>query len=436
MDLKIEDITDADERTISILIRATSEQGRLGLKKRNLKPEFQQLIDSGNNEVFIQKCGTHFVSLENRGNDVYILVNIKGLNSAMKKKLITDYRSGADFSIEDALSVNSKTSLSYKNFIDRASKFGKIEIHYNAVGTGGVNVLESLVKNLNPNNLDSILSALSEAIKTATKENAAPLRYHIAPMSIFGLKTPPFDNKKFEFISRLYKKLLVLNTRIRDIERLKDSRIQEFAYYYSAKLKEYQYQRQNLIAQLEGCANNGNCNLPEPEMDDTIIFPEDMLHDVTIEITSYYRDAVNSDGKKVGQLLDNVSFRCVGSMDHADYFSNMQFGYLDKENEIKLISFDNPLGTISLSQPIFREDSIQTKRFQVVIDSKSVRYNNFHANGEVLYSPEAAKAAQDLLESINNKSYVIFLRTTDGLKIANDLGFANLSQIPPYKKTK
>jgi hypothetical protein len=296
-------------------------------------------------------------------------------------------------------------------------------------------VLGSLVKSLNPNNLDSILSALSEAIKTATKENSAPLRYHIASMGMFGLKSPPFDNNKFQFTSTLYKKLLVLNTRIRDIERLKDSRLREYAYYYSPKLKQYQHERQNIIALLEGCAYNGNCHLPVPEMTDTIIFPDDMLHNYTIEVTPRYRDAVNSNGQKVGQLLDNISFRFIGMMDHADYFSNMKFGYIDEANEIKLISFDDPLGTIRLSPPIIREDSIQTIRFQAVIDSKSVRYNKFHSNGKVLYSPQAVKAAQELLNIINDRSYIVFVKTTDGLNIANDLGLANLSQIFSFKKS-
>jgi hypothetical protein len=81
-----------DESSIALVISVEADYGRYELMKNNgeelpLREAYQAMLDAGKYNEFIKKCGTHYVSQENRKGRVTAIVKISNLTNEKKRQL-------------------------------------------------------------------------------------------------------------------------------------------------------------------------------------------------------------------------------------------------------------------------------------------------------------------------------------------------------------
>lgn len=425
-----------EDRTVTLLIKARSDYGRRAMRNQRLKPEFQKMIDEGRYQEFVQKCGRFFINQEKRGAEVYVLIHIRDLSKSAQKKLVIDYKDSfkASFKFVD-VSVDKK--IHYERFISTAAKLGKIEVSYHAVGTDGMSALDALVSNFNPKNIEGILNAMSSVMANSNKENAAPLQYTVASMEMFGLQAPTFDASKFAYLQKIYAGLIDLNINIAKLENISGSR-EDVLRYYKNKLTRLQTQRQVLVDAAKSCMHFDNCDEKVIQYFDNIIWPWDMVKNNRLKIQPGYRKAVDKNGQVVGELLDNVSIRVRGKLYHLDQYSHMAYAMADES--FNITSIDRVAGLTGSRENI---NPVGTKRggmeyydFISLIDTKHVPSFEFHNNGYVLDNPRNRKKAEQLLNSLKQKSYLLTVFTQDQLETTYDLGYVSFRNIPVFKPAR
>ena len=421
-----------EERMITLLIKARSDYGRVAMKNRQLKPEFQQMITAGKHQEFIQRCGRYFVSQERRGAEVYVLINIKDLSESAQKKLTIDYSSSfkADFKIVNA---SGSLKINFSNFIEKAAKLGKIEMKYYAVGTQGISGLENLIRDLDPKDLKKILNAMADVIATSTKENAAPLQYNIASMTQFGLQVPQFDPIRYDYISKVYKGLQTLNSNIEKIEAISNTRRTAFANYYSGKLSNLKSHRQQLINAATNCINQENCNETVFRYFEKIIWPQDMVDRSRLEVHPTYTKVVNQSGIVVGEILTDISVRVKGVLYHRDYFSQMAYAYFDENQRLKELN-NLARNQVNISPYSREQNGVTYYDYSALMDFKTVRFPEYHQNGYVLSSAKNRVLAEQLLKEFKTRNYLLSVISNDGLQTTYNLGLGRFSRISAYKR--
>lgn len=81
-----------DESTLALVINVESDFGRYELSQKNgqelkLRTVFQDMLDEGRYNEFMQKCGTHYIAQENRGGRITAVIKISQLSKDKKKQL-------------------------------------------------------------------------------------------------------------------------------------------------------------------------------------------------------------------------------------------------------------------------------------------------------------------------------------------------------------
>ncbi len=81
-----------DESSIALVISVESDFGRYELVQQNgdelaLKPQYQTMLEGGQYDAFVKKCGTHFVAQENRKGRVTAVIKISQLTKEKKRQL-------------------------------------------------------------------------------------------------------------------------------------------------------------------------------------------------------------------------------------------------------------------------------------------------------------------------------------------------------------
>lgn len=195
--------------SINYLIQAKYNYGEKELLDPKLKPKYQAMIDSGDYQGFIKKCGTHFAVAARYGVEINVLMKIVKLSRDEKKNIKSKLNVSLKYGpVEGSLDTE---------FVKDYNEIKKSTESYLKVDTiGGPD------KNFqafgDTNDLKGLLAAIKTYMGGIKKETAHPIKFTLVSMERFGLIMPAYDPLKDEYFVEAYREALELDLTIDRID--------------------------------------------------------------------------------------------------------------------------------------------------------------------------------------------------------------------------
>ena len=197
------------EKTLNVVILASSEFGTWSMSNPRLTPYAQSLINNVRHDVFRSECGSHFVTHEVLGVKTAILLTIRNLSNTFDSKVKNhvgfNYSSG-EMSVDFKNEVNSVVNQAYER--------GSLEITIFTTGGSGVKDLKDIVSQISSKKsaLDNIQTELGKYLEKFNAQNAVPVRFMAKPFG-FGFENAyeniwkAHNERKIQRIAAAYRKL-------------------------------------------------------------------------------------------------------------------------------------------------------------------------------------------------------------------------------------
>lgn len=169
------------DNSLTVVITAASEYGRLGTDSPTLKPEYTHLLI--NSAQFQSVCGSRFVDIERRGASVSAILTIYGLSKEDHDSVTTALSASGGWG-----PFSGSASASLSQDIKRASQNNELNVQVVATGGTGLSGLADLIRADAPSDdaIDAIKTALAKYIQGFSAPNAAPIGFHVTDMSFAG----------------------------------------------------------------------------------------------------------------------------------------------------------------------------------------------------------------------------------------------------------
>ncbi|MDF7815727.1 hypothetical protein [Hymenobacter sp. YC55] len=427
-DLKHQIEKDYNDNNLYYVIEAHNDFGRQELKGVKLKKEFQNLLDSHKYDEFISFAGTHFVKRQRRASVIYALITISKLSSITKKSLDLTYNNSTNINISKVADVSGEQTLQFKRFISTANKMASVKLEYYSSGTAGLSKLTGAFPQ-SPDDLVSILKALSQATESVTRDNSKPIEYHLVSFHAYGLSLPPFDRDKNECLSKLTDRRLIIGSYLNKVQKTLASPVNSnFKNYYSKK-HEYLNLALKAINRIEKDCKTKNICCQSTDKDESIIWLEDIVTVNKTYVVPDYIAVYNSDGIKAGKIIKSLTLLVEGTIENDEYYSSMNSYYLDDgfnpvKTNVKLVGNTNP----SLSNPADKEGYFLKRDFVYIVDITNIDYE-YNSNSQVIYNNVNLDKSQAAVNSFRNKNYFIEVQSRDNLKHYVDLGLFNFNTV-------
>lgn len=176
------------DNSLTVVITASSEYGRLGVDSPKLRPEYAHLLADA--KQFESVCGSRFVDIERRGASVSVILTIYGLSKEDHDNITSALSGGGGWG---PFSADVAASLSQD--IKRASQSNELQIQVVATGGTGLSGLADLVRADAPSDdaIDKIKDALATFLQGFSAPNAAPIGFHVTDMSFAGWNPSAVD---------------------------------------------------------------------------------------------------------------------------------------------------------------------------------------------------------------------------------------------------
>jgi hypothetical protein len=196
--------------SLSMVIIATSEYGRILLKKADLIQRAQKLIEENKNTEFEDVCGSRYVSMVRIGASVAAIITISDASQDIRSKITAGLRGHGGWG-----PVSGSVKADFQSELEQASKSGRVDVQVVATGGSGFGSLGPLVKSLSADkdSLKKIQNALGDYLKEFTFENAVSIGFHTSSMTNFGWRQP----RERLWTSIRERKLIALTERYREI---------------------------------------------------------------------------------------------------------------------------------------------------------------------------------------------------------------------------
>lgn len=181
------------------IVKGQSFYGRYQMINPKLNDAAQSLIDDNNFSAFARKCGTKFISQENRSVLIAAVFSIENVSNEHKQKLTTEFKVAVSGGLFDGSATGS-----YKKFFSEATKRSQIKMSVYAIGGSGITKLHGLMTQ--SDDLNTVQGILAEYVLTLNSSNAAPLSYVSGSMEVFGWKGShnPQVNHRDRTLSQIY----------------------------------------------------------------------------------------------------------------------------------------------------------------------------------------------------------------------------------------
>jgi len=170
-----------DKRSVSVVVKASTEYGRLFLKKPVLLPEYAEMLDKKQFNQFRTFCGSRLVTTEVRGATVAVVITIENASSELISKLKITGSGG-----KSVAGIGAKAKAMFEAEYRDKSTNNEVRAQLFAVGGNGISDLDKVVQNMvrRGERLDEIADGLQKFISGFTVDNSAPVRFyttHIDP---------------------------------------------------------------------------------------------------------------------------------------------------------------------------------------------------------------------------------------------------------------
>ncbi len=112
------------------LLVARYEFGSRRLKAPSLASEYRKLLEEGQYDEFIARCGTHFANAEERSAYASVVVNISRIDESIKRRLHADYSSTVNVAEVGSMTAGMGIEAQY----DTARRLGRATLEFDANG--------------------------------------------------------------------------------------------------------------------------------------------------------------------------------------------------------------------------------------------------------------------------------------------------------------
>jgi DNA-directed RNA polymerase subunit F len=429
-DLKYEVEKEFTDNNLYYVIQAYNDFGRQGLQGVDLKANLKQLLNQNKFPEFIRQAGTHYVVRQRRASNIYALISISRLNKMTKKSLSLMYNSNVNINISDVAELSEQQKLQFKNLIKTSNKLASVKIEYYASGTSGLSKLSGIFPQ-SPDDLTSILTALSAATASVTQENSTPIEYHLASFHPFGLNLPAFDQEKSSCLSKLTNKKLTINFYLNKIQNITVNHINsEFKNYYLKKMESLTNMLKIVQEKEKSCIENGNCCQNDSAIE-SVQWLEDLITVDASFVVPEYADAYKSDGSKVGKILKSLRLVVEGNIENDEYYCCMRGYFLDNnlnpiKTDLRYVSNTNP----TLSDTT-KEEHFVSRDFLYVIDLVNIDFE-YNTRSQILYNSDNLKKIQDVIEKLRRNNYFIEATSRDNLRSYFDIGAFDFNDVKTF----
>lgn len=290
---------------IGITIDATANHGsRRVFYAKGLKPEFQDLINSGNFEEFRERCGTHFVSSQTLVSEISVSINADSLSRTLKNSINQSWivGFGANGTFEGLTAgVTGKSTTTLSNVLSVAQQHGSIAHNVQSRGGYGIGSISAALSaaTFKPEEIQTIYKAISEASDGFTVENADPDTFNLISYDIFGAKPPTVDTAVFRQLDEIYKRVVRIDAAIEIYKSYQSERPTLYTKYFKPAHDTLTATRSRLVSAYTGCRSGGSCVIPElPELED-LVFVEDIFLEANYSVACVHgHSMIDSSGSK------------------------------------------------------------------------------------------------------------------------------------------
>ena len=426
-DMKTEIENDYSDNNLYYVIHAYNDFGRQGLKNPKLKGPFQRLIDENKYEDFIRAAGTHFVIRQRRASTIYALITISKLNSITKRALSLNYNNSLNINIQKLADLSGKQTYEYKNLIKTAYKFGSVKLEFYLSGTEGLSKLASGFPQ-SPDDLPSLVKALSNAASSVLRENSTPIEYHLASFAMFDLRVPVFEKEKVECLSKITNRKLVIRSYLNKARKIVlDQPRSDFTNYYQNKIATLTNAMKEINRFENDCKVKGNCceNLKNIE---PIIWLEDIVTINSKYVVADYVPIYKNDGSKVGKIIKSLKLVVEGQILNNEYYCCIDGFYLDSnldpvKTNLKMADNSNP--ALSETEIV---GAFQQRQYVYIIDIINIDYMSSTSLG-VLYDNGNLDKSLMTIDKLRRNDYFVEVTSKDQLKNYVYLGAFDFNNI-------
>ena len=321
------------EKTLILMLKMSSDFGRVGMGQFSLKPKFKALLEEKNHEEFIKKCGTHFVDIENHEASAYLLVKITNLTKNTKKKIVNTFKSHFKYGAS-LFSGGGDFNYTFDKLLKTVNKHSSLAIEIDSPNGGeGLSSLKKLVKQMATSDIKSIMAGMAEYVGQMSEDKTPATSFQVRSFQIFGLEAPMFDKKRAKFLEKLYYTGLEVEEYISRIEKIKKNNDGMFKTHYDSKLAK-------LRAKMSIIENIGmRCTDPQakvcegkiPKLDD-MTWPSELVSYPSLKVTCGYKD-----NAEYGRLLNSINIEVEGQFTFPEFTNkeSLKVFYEDSEGNFK-----------------------------------------------------------------------------------------------------
>lgn len=176
------------EDSLNIVLTASTEYGRQGLKAADLTPEALAIRSDG--KKFEAMCGSRYVAIEHRGASVSVILTIYNVARDVKTSVQAEMSAHGGYG-----PISGSVSTSIQSELTSAAASKRLALRVVATGGEGLSALQDLVASqaAAPDSLDKILAAVGGYLKDFKSTNAAPIGFDVASMANFGWDSNSVD---------------------------------------------------------------------------------------------------------------------------------------------------------------------------------------------------------------------------------------------------
>ncbi len=325
-----------------VIIKAYSDFGRQELKSYKLLPRFQNLLNENKFDEFRNECGTHFVHREKKKSMITGVIEIKNINSNIKRHLKTYFETEmkSNLSYAEVLSGNasSKFTSDIQAFLEEANKMGSLEMSLTAHGGTGLTALGSVISNATSDDFKSLLSGMSSYVTSMSAATSPSESYYLIPYSTFESAAPTvkYGPKRFKWLNKLFDLDLQVQGRIERLGDIAENTPELFETYYSSEQAYYKKIQAFIESLATDCIKNNICEEKNLQLAE-ILWPNDLLINNKLMETCHYTDLYSEDGsKKIGKILSEVSLSVRGELPFLTFTNTdtLNVFYFDSKSQL------------------------------------------------------------------------------------------------------
>jgi len=167
--------------SLTWVVLARTEFGRVALSGPELLPKFQKMIDENRHAEFAATCGTHYIAQQSMGASVFAIYTLRNLSQSQKSRIEALLSAQASFTPRFSGSLEGE----FNKVLTQAARSSQMSCHAYAVGGDGINQLSGLIGAYSTD-IGRVQRIIEEYVAHLVPEKAAPLRYQAVSMREFG----------------------------------------------------------------------------------------------------------------------------------------------------------------------------------------------------------------------------------------------------------